>query len=245
MMNRTFLSDVTDMNPIHFKRRHPESKVTEVSDTELLHPLYHNSNGALCFLDSGLLFLDDYAQHVRQTLYKKYLQQRDIYRQQVYNNQYRINPNPTYWSNSSTRMAGDIFAHIPKGSTRAFVTRMSWDWHLTGLNSCKGSNSLEMATCSLCGAPVEDQAHIIWGCENIHMKAARDFHLKEIDKQRILSSKVKRNPLEDNIHNLIRNPLNYELILGRIHTHHHRGLMNLDTKSETNTNTNISRFFRI
>ena len=112
--NRIFLSDLLDLKPIHFNKLYPLSSITTVTDENLLQPLHQNPNGTLSHQISRQPFLDSYDQHIRSSQQCEYLIKRDQYRQQVYNQQHRYNADPTYWSNSSSRMAGDIYSQIPK-----------------------------------------------------------------------------------------------------------------------------------
>jgi hypothetical protein len=117
-------------------------------------------------------------------------------------------------------LAGKLFANIPKGSARAFVTRMVYDWHWTGLNQCKSSDSMECATCKLCGKGIEDQKHIACFCEEPNMRATRETHKKFIASQLELTVKSNSQGVRTRIHKVLTNPNNYELLFGRVHTHH-------------------------
>jgi hypothetical protein len=72
------------------------------------------------------------------------------------------------------------------------------------------------------------------------MVAIRALHIREIDKHIALTDKVKKNPLRNQIHAMLRDPNNYELIFGRVHTHHHATINKL-LKPQLKINTNHNR----
>ena len=125
MQQRIFLERALRLTDTKFHKLYPQSKRCYVDEDLLLEPILrnHDDNGAFTIASQNTPFLRDYADHIRGNMYKNYINKRDVYRSQVYERHNETNPDPTYWSKSSSATAGKIFSKIPKGVSRAFITQ--------------------------------------------------------------------------------------------------------------------------
>ena len=193
-----------------------------------------NVNGTLCDLMSGQPLLENYVSVHQKIEFQKYLRKRDEYRNYIHSIR-RVEKPLGYWEKVIVNVAGDIFKKVPRGSARAFLTRLVWDWHYTGINKCKGQVSLTNASCQLCGAICEDQEHISWHCSHESMIAVRALHTQQINiDSKLVNSATPLGKFTIALNKILMTPKNYALLVGRVHEEHQVQLSQLPLPKKNN-----------
>ena len=169
--------------PNQLLKHHPGSSVTLTNDIEFTQDLKLNPNGTICNISDHSPFLESYSEKHLRLLARKYYQTRDLYRQEVHVKLNKPYATLRYWEDHSSILAASVLNKIPKGSTRAFVTRLILDWHQTGTNIQKRSLDPLDARCPLCEAVIENQQHILCHCTHSHMQNVRNSQLANIEKK--------------------------------------------------------------
>ena len=242
LQTQIFSTRVLSLTQQQLNRHHPGCTITHTTDIEFLLPLRMNYNGMLCDSVTQLPNLECYSTRHQRQLTTTYLERRDQYRQQVYDDLYKVNPTPHYWSASSTSLAADVISKVPRGSMRSMIMRILRDWHLTGYNKLKRSLDPIDAICPLCNATIEDQQHILCHCTHTHMRITRTTHMNMISKKlQALPPTSFSTKLIKAYHAHAIRPCHYELLLGRIHPHHEAAILSLPVaKSDDQANAAYS-----
>ena len=220
LQTQIFVERSVNLLPNQLLKHHPSSSVTFANDTEFTLGLKRNPNGTLCNQSDHTPLLESYSEKHLRLLAAEYFQTRDHYRQEVHVRLHKHYNTPRYWEDHSSILAAAVLNKIPKGSTRAFVTRLIMDWHQTGSNIQKRSLDPFDALCPLCGAEMENQQHILTCCTHPHMQSVRDSHLAVIEKKLLLLHKDQYSTkLLNSYHKEAIKADQYELLLGRLHPH--------------------------
>ena len=224
----------------------PSISVTHDNDEIWIKNLRSNKNGVL-WRNQGP-FLEEYDQVQAQQYFNTYLTRRDEYRDRVFRSFGEVNPNPVYWKSANVSLASDILKNVKSQSFRAFATRLVYDWHTTGRNLRKREPSnVSVSKCSLCDHSSEDQQHIIWHCQHPQMVACRNHHINKItkDSKNTTQSKCKSVSWMNKIQSIISNVNNWELLVGRVHSHHHGELTSIPKECKPMLVTQLTKYFNM
>ena len=234
LQTQLFIERTLNLTLPQLQQHHPNSTITLAHESDFTLHLRQYPTGQVCNATDHSPFLDSYSSQYSNHMSSEYYRTRDQYRQHVHNELNKVNPDPQYWTNSSHTLAGDALRRIPNGASRAMVTRLVLDWHATGNNKLKRSLDPLDAKCLLCDAAVEDQQHILCHCTHKHLHEVRQTHMKMITK--ILDAHPKESfttRLLRAFHSEAIKPDNYELLIGRIHTHNFHSMDSLPVASSS------------
>jgi hypothetical protein len=159
-----------DQREISRFERQSASEVFRVSDTEIMEMWNEGLIFRLTLPDGSLLLADPKAMRGRREL-GEYKRTRDQFR-------VRDGKDPK-WVNMSQKIAANFVAKSPSQAQRAAACRIVWDKNWTGYNSSKGGLS---SVCTLCGAAMEDQEHVIRSCSHLKMRKMRLLAKGHINK---------------------------------------------------------------
>ena len=215
-----FIERAINLPQTQLIRHHPGSTTTYAKDVDFTQNLRRSPNGVICNTLDHLPMLECYSTRLLKHMSLSYYSTRDQYRQEVHDKLNKLNQDPRYWTDSSQTLAAAVLNKVPRGSTRAMVTRIVLDWHLTGGNKLKRTLDPHDAQCTLCGAEMENQQHILCHCTHVHMQTVRKTHMDMIEKRiNALPKDSFSTKLIKAFHREATQHSQYELLLGRIHPH--------------------------
>ena len=108
------------------------------------------------------------------------------------------------------------------------------------------SPDTDVAVCPICQHPLENQQHILWYCTHPQMTACRNHYLAKIELD--MSNSTCDNTTKhiiDNIHNILTNKNNWELLVGRVHTHIRDHLNTIPISAKHHFITHTTVFFHM
>jgi hypothetical protein len=212
---RALLLDQTQL-----ERLYPHTTVTWARDNQFLSELKHNPNGIIADANSNVPLLHSLELISDITAAQTYLTTRDEIRAGM-DPLFKVRGQEDgYWASSRTTLAAQAIAKTRSHSLRAFATRMVYDKHLTGRAKARNSKNIEDAVCRLCEAEMEDQEHILLHCCHPQMNQIREHHNNHIINMIETLPSGSKQDFSRQIHELITSvPRNYDLGLGRTHTH--------------------------
>ena len=177
-----FIENMRALSEQEMRSRYPGRSYHTISSDDYLPHLLSNKSGIVTNAE-GQPFLKDVEELDRSNVRQRYLEDRDVYRQEALAKMSQEQEQEDYWASSSTAIAGKIFQRVKHTATRPFITRMVYDKHVTGRNMWKQSGAQEDAECKLCTGQVEDQRHILCYCPHPLIRDTRKHHWDKIEKE--------------------------------------------------------------
>ena len=237
---RIFIERLKAISGEAFQQMYPKSTVQITTSDEYLPILL--SHGCGIITDKNGPFLLDVEEYDQHLMRNRYLADRDSHRAAALIKMKQQPGQTDYWETSSMLIAGKVFQRVKHTAARPFITRIVYDKHATGRNMWKQTGNEVDAQCKLCKGGMKDQQHP-------QIKSTREHHWAHIERELAVSNPESRTSIfTKRLHSIVKEPENYELLIGRTHSHNKVRLSNLfrnyDPQDRSWLSSAMVRYFR-